>query len=290
MASMTPNALLQIGRQFVGERDRWPLWIPVLLGIGISIYFSLSVEYPLWIGLLTVAATAATAAFFRQRPAALIALLALMFVSLGYAAAQIRTVAVGHEVLTQRHGPATVTGQIVRLEAFPDSLRITLRNPRISNLAPRCDTGTGAYPYARRPARSPARRLGARAGPAVAAAGTGRARGIRFPAPRLFPSSGRAWIFIGGGGTHCPTGAAHRSSGLGGTSAAAFGSTNSRAGRRGRGRCRGPDDRRPLGDTPRRLGRHGDRRWRADGRGRNPGMPVTSWRVFCFLASAGCWP
>ena len=38
------------------ERDRWPLWIPVLFGIGISIYFTLPIEPPYWLGLLSMIA------------------------------------------------------------------------------------------------------------------------------------------------------------------------------------------------------------------------------------------
>jgi competence protein ComEC len=32
------------------ERDRWPLWLPVALGVGAGSYFALPVEPPLAVG------------------------------------------------------------------------------------------------------------------------------------------------------------------------------------------------------------------------------------------------
>ena len=35
---------------FAAERDRWILWIPVLIGFGVAIYFGLPGEPPAWVG------------------------------------------------------------------------------------------------------------------------------------------------------------------------------------------------------------------------------------------------
>src|SRR5258708_31437799 len=38
------------------ERDRWALWLPIGLGCGIGVYFRLTVEPPLWLGIAAVVA------------------------------------------------------------------------------------------------------------------------------------------------------------------------------------------------------------------------------------------
>ena len=37
---------------FLAERERWPLWLPVAMGIGVGIYFDLPSEPPLWLAAL----------------------------------------------------------------------------------------------------------------------------------------------------------------------------------------------------------------------------------------------
>jgi hypothetical protein len=36
------------GACFAAERERWPLWMPVMVGLGIAVYFGLSEEPPPW--------------------------------------------------------------------------------------------------------------------------------------------------------------------------------------------------------------------------------------------------
>ena len=36
--------------QLLAERERWLLWLPVALGLGIGLYFALPLEPPLWLG------------------------------------------------------------------------------------------------------------------------------------------------------------------------------------------------------------------------------------------------
>ena len=42
-----PHALLN---GFIAQRDRFALWIPVLFGAGIAVYFALTVEPAAWTG------------------------------------------------------------------------------------------------------------------------------------------------------------------------------------------------------------------------------------------------
>src|SRR5689334_9722983 len=76
------------------EQDRWFLWLPVFLGTGIGIYFSLTFEPPFWLGLALAALTVAAVAFLRWRERGIAAALALAAIAVGFAAAEIETWAV----------------------------------------------------------------------------------------------------------------------------------------------------------------------------------------------------
>ena len=79
----------------VAERDRWVLWLPVMFGLGIAIYFDLSFEPPLWLGPAGVAAVLLAALVIRkpggQGGGALLAVLVMAArMVAGFAAAQWR--------------------------------------------------------------------------------------------------------------------------------------------------------------------------------------------------------
>ncbi|MCZ6522592.1 MAG: hypothetical protein O7A68_01835, partial [Alphaproteobacteria bacterium] len=38
------------GEALLAERERWLLWLPVFLGLGVGLYFLLPVEPPPWLG------------------------------------------------------------------------------------------------------------------------------------------------------------------------------------------------------------------------------------------------
>jgi competence protein ComEC len=124
--------------EMAGERDRWILWAPVLLGLGVAIYFGLSNEPPAWVGPVLAAGAAVCAILARgagDRSAWLFPASAGVFaVAAGFAAAQIKAVAVGTEMLNERLGPTLVTGRVDRVESFPDGQRLTLHRPAISRL------------------------------------------------------------------------------------------------------------------------------------------------------------
>ena len=121
---------------FLAERDRWPLWLPVLIGIGIAVYFSLWVEPPLWLGVVGLAATSALWLVWRGRPVLSVALIVAAMVWLGFTAAQWRTAAVSAPVLAERLGPVSVSGRVVAVEARPTGRRLTFASPRIDRLSP----------------------------------------------------------------------------------------------------------------------------------------------------------
>jgi competence protein ComEC len=140
----------EIGRWLVGavhrgvveiasERDRWILWAPVLVGLGVGLYFGLPYEPPTWVGPVLAVGAAVCATVSRSAvddrsvwlwPAAA----GVFAVAIGFAAAQIKAAAVGTEMLSERRGPTLVSGRVDRVESFPDGQRLTLHRPTISLL------------------------------------------------------------------------------------------------------------------------------------------------------------
>lgn len=112
------------------ERVRWVLWAPVLIGIGIGLYFSLGEEPPAWLAAaLVLAAIALTLVGWRlygRRPLASLAILAAALVAIGFAAAQARTARVATPMLAERVGPVTLQGQVVEIDWFESGVRLVL--------------------------------------------------------------------------------------------------------------------------------------------------------------------
>ena len=128
-------AMGRLEAALAGERERWALWLPVCLGLGVALYFALAVEPPLWLGAAGVAAAAVLGVAGRRRPVLLVAALGLGVVGVGFAVVQWRAVAVAAPMLEKRLGPTSVSGRVVRVETFPGSVRVTLERPRIGGLA-----------------------------------------------------------------------------------------------------------------------------------------------------------
>ena len=114
------------------------LWLPVLMGLGIGLYFALPGEPPLWLGLAGIAAAAFLGWLGRRRAVPLVAALGLgvLALALGFAAAQWRTVTVEAPVLDHRLGPTDVAGRVVAVEILTGASRVTLERLRIARLAP----------------------------------------------------------------------------------------------------------------------------------------------------------
>ncbi len=129
----------------LAERERWFLWTPVLVGIGIALYFSLSAEPPPWLGAAALALSSAFGLVVARRHrderagSGLVAAIAALCVAGGFAAGQLRTHMVAAPVLAHRIGPVTATGRVVAVETLPAGARLTLDAVRIRAL-PLADT------------------------------------------------------------------------------------------------------------------------------------------------------
>jgi len=117
------------------------LWIPVLFGIGIGVYFMLSAEPPWYLApVVTIAAALIwlTGFILRNSPIgyAIMAFgLAFGICAAGATIAQSRAVSIDTTMLSARIGPTTVIGRVAQMEAFPDSVRVVIERPRIASLA-----------------------------------------------------------------------------------------------------------------------------------------------------------
>jgi competence protein ComEC len=121
---------------FIAERERWPLWIPVFVGTGIGIYFWLTVEPPLWLGLAALAVTlpAALVAVRVQRLAAPAIIAAA--VALGFVAGELQTWNVAAPILERQLKSAAVEGRLVAVEPRPEGVRLIIEPAMIERLDP----------------------------------------------------------------------------------------------------------------------------------------------------------
>ncbi len=122
-----PFAVARIVPALMAERDRWPLWLPVFLGLGIALYFAAPSEPPWWLGGTALAGTLVLVWVGRKRPAILLAAVALLAVALGLFAAQMRALRVAAPVLERPTGVVRLLGTVAEIEAMAGGgQRVTL--------------------------------------------------------------------------------------------------------------------------------------------------------------------
>lgn len=108
------------------DRDRWTLWLPVGLGVGVALYFVLPVEPPIWWGAVVAVFAVVLAWFSRERPVLVWVAITVGVIGMGFAAGAVRTVTVGGHVLDRRLPPSTLEGRVVGVEPVSGGARITL--------------------------------------------------------------------------------------------------------------------------------------------------------------------
>lgn len=114
------------------ERERWPLWLPVFLGLGIAVYFGLGAEPPGWLGAAGLVLALGGALVLRRWGLGLLVGWPLVFVALGFAAAQARSAWVAAPVLERPSGRVVVQGLVDEVEPQAEGgQRVTLVQPRL---------------------------------------------------------------------------------------------------------------------------------------------------------------
>ncbi|MCH7941731.1 MAG: ComEC family competence protein [Proteobacteria bacterium] len=121
---------------FLAERERWPLWIPVCLGAGIALYFSLTIEPPPYTGVFAALVSALTALALRRRLLWFLVAVALLGASIGFTAAQLRSTLVEAPVLPEKMRAVKVSGRVVANEIRVAGQRLILDHVRINGLDP----------------------------------------------------------------------------------------------------------------------------------------------------------
>ena len=122
--------------QIEAERDRWALWLPVAIGLGVGIYFLLPTEPPLWMGAVVAFLALASIVVARRRLVLMMGAIAVAAVAIGFTAAQVRTSTVAAPLLGDEIGPVIVVGTVVAIEALPAGQRIVLDDLTIEDLPP----------------------------------------------------------------------------------------------------------------------------------------------------------
>jgi competence protein ComEC len=121
---------------YAAEGERRLLWLPVFFGAGIGVYFVLTVEPPLWLGLgATIAAGGLTFALHR-RPLPCEAALALTLFCAGFALISETTWEREAPILQRRLGPVSFTGRVVDIDSLDRGWRVIAEPDALPGLDP----------------------------------------------------------------------------------------------------------------------------------------------------------
>ena len=129
-----------LAHEALEERERWVLWLPVLLALGVAAYFGLAVEPPGWIGQLLLGLCLVALVATRRHGTLLTLTLALTLPVAGFVAAQLRTATVAAPVL-ERTGSYALEGRVVLVEDLERRLRLVVDAPVIDEVAPEATPG-----------------------------------------------------------------------------------------------------------------------------------------------------
>ncbi|MEQ9796636.1 ComEC/Rec2 family competence protein [Parvibaculum sp.] len=116
VTGMQPFSLLaELGRCFAADSDRYFLWVPVFLAIGVACYFALSVEPPFWLAMFLPVVAGGLLWGVRLRPLAALCSAALFSAALGFAAAIVRADRVAAPVL-EKPMSGTLVAEVISAE------------------------------------------------------------------------------------------------------------------------------------------------------------------------------
>ena len=121
------SALGFMARCADANHDRFALWLPVLFGFGIALYFGLPAEPPVIYSAGSVL-TALVAGLFLRRVQRGVSMMAfgILVVALGMSAAQIRALSVEAPRLAREAGPVIVSGRVLASETQVNGVRLLL--------------------------------------------------------------------------------------------------------------------------------------------------------------------
>lgn len=106
----------RVAAQFLAERDRWILWLPVALGSGVALYFALPDEPHAATGPASAVLLLAVLLWQRRRIAVFLGLSLALAAAIGFTVAQWHTAQVGTSMLADETRPLRLGATIDRLE------------------------------------------------------------------------------------------------------------------------------------------------------------------------------
>lgn len=129
-------ALAWLARSAAEERERWVLWIPVFIGVGIAAYFGLASEPPPWAGAVGLTAAILLRIALRNRPLPAMAAICLSLAFFGFSAAQLRVAIVSAPAVAREIGRAVVQGRACEVTLLPNGYRVYVDHLAIEGMAP----------------------------------------------------------------------------------------------------------------------------------------------------------
>jgi competence protein ComEC len=131
--SLSPLAALSAA--LTAEGDRRILWVPVFFGTGIAVYFTLTIEPPLWLGIALVSTAVAVALGLRRWPALCIAGCMLAVVAAGFTVMQASRLERGTAMLERRIGSVALTGRVVDIDQLASGWRVVIAPDPLPGIA-----------------------------------------------------------------------------------------------------------------------------------------------------------
>jgi competence protein ComEC len=123
--------------QLEAEQDRWFLWLPVMLGLGVVGYFMLPTEPLLSVALIPLAVALVVSMVWRQGIGSIIVAGAVLAASLGFGLAKLRTEIARSPVLERQYGLVDLSGFVELVEPRPNrGQRLTIRVVTLGALVP----------------------------------------------------------------------------------------------------------------------------------------------------------
>jgi competence protein ComEC len=117
------------------EGERRAHWLPVFMGAGIALYFSLTVEPAWWAGAAATLAALALALALRRVPVARALTVALAFGTAGFALIQFAKWQDGTPMLDRRLGSVALTGRVVDIDQLDRGWRVVITPDPLPGLA-----------------------------------------------------------------------------------------------------------------------------------------------------------
>jgi len=121
----------KIKESFFEERERWFLWVPVLFGLGIGIYFIFPIEPSLWISLILVEILIVITFISRFHPTQLFIISIIAIILSGFINIQLKAYYIATKSTFKDTTTDYLNGKIINIDKnYRGMERITLQNPQ----------------------------------------------------------------------------------------------------------------------------------------------------------------